>query len=310
MKVCPNCGKLNDEDIQFCTVCGRGLDEPLDKNRNHNVGQLLNVQMVSDNNTLSVHKNKEKSSSTSKDTSYCYSINFIPVNEDIKFTANPKQNYSKDNTQLYRVMTILSVQFIYFAVVMYLGFDILLLVGIVVSSIAVVYAVNNVWLYRVMAISSILFIYIAVMMYIGVDILIVLVVGISALSLFIISYFLASYLYLLDVPDTFAITNRAIYVINTKRVKAGTRTYPIENIEKIKVELQNVKEYTNSYDEIVTFEIELRNKEILRPIDMHVLSNEDVEILNKIMAIFKEFGNSIKIEERLLKPKPMDKQKY
>ncbi|MGC8657352.1 MAG: zinc-ribbon domain-containing protein [Thermoplasmata archaeon] len=297
MRVCPNCGKLNDDDVLFCTGCGMGLDEPLNKNRYNRVSQLLNGK-THKNDNRSVHKNNKKNIYTGKNT--IYSINFIPLNEDIKFTANPKQNYSTDNTQLYIVTVILFILFIYFAVVMFLGFDILLLLGIVVSSIAIAYLVNEVWAYRLIVVISILLIYISLMMYLGINLITIVVVGMSALSLFVIACFITSYISLLDVPDVFAITNRAIYIINTKKVKAGTVTYPIENIDKIKVELQNVKEDSNRCDKIATFDVELRNGEILRPVDMHVVSNEDVEMLNRIMAIFKEY-TSIKIEVRLLK---------
>jgi len=287
MVICPNCGQTNDNDALFCRFCGMKLFEKKELESQHNVMPSymdinINKRILRKYNPhYSV--NNEKNSSIDKNGVF----NVIPANENIQFTTNPRQNGMAYN--------------------MWSNIRIAIIVVLIIA-------------------------YIAIMFYSGFNILSEVVLAILfPILIYLFDYFFSP----LNIPDAFVVTDKSIYLLNTSSNGKTGKIYHISNIKKIDVLLQNViekglteienseydniyhdfvdytvkEDYTNEYDKIVSFNIILNNNKALNLLDMHILSQTDIESLNKLISIFKISVPPEKISVRWLPRSVVDKIK-
>jgi ABC-type multidrug transport system fused ATPase/permease subunit len=289
MVVCPSCGEVNDKDVMFCQSCGMQLYEKKDMedhNSQHNTESFIDNSIKKKN----IHKYNPDESVNNVKNSYVDkngAFKILPVNEDIKFTADPRQNGMADNIwPNIRLAIIIVLVIAYIAIIFYSGFNIL--AG---------------------AIIAILF--------------------------FILIYLLNYFFSPLNIPDAFIVTDKAIYLMNTSGHGKIRKIYQLSSIKKIDVLLQNViekgltemenseydnmyhdwvdytvkEDYTNDYDKIVSFNIVFNNNDALNLLEMHVLSQTDIETLNKLISVFKIYIQPDRISVRWLPRSIVDKIK-
>ncbi|MGC8581008.1 MAG: zinc ribbon domain-containing protein [Thermoplasmata archaeon] len=289
MVVCPNCGELNDKDVLFCRSCGMQLYEKkyMDVHNAHsNVESSMDTIIKKKN----AHKynpdesfNNVKNSHIDKNGAF----KVLPVNEDIKFTTDPRQNGAADNIwPNIRLTTIIALVVAYIVIMFYSGFNILVGTIVAILFFILIYLLNHYF---------------------------------SPLNIpdaFVVT---DKAIYLMNTSGHGKI--RKIYQLSSiKKIEVLLQNV----IEKGLTEMENseydnmyhdwvdytVKEdYTNDYDKIVSFRVVMNNNEVLNLLDMHVLSRTDIETLNKLISIFKIYISQERITVRWLPRSIVDRIK-